>query len=308
MAISGFGQNLSGVATLLKEHFEMPFTDAMNRNNVLLQRFKRKTGVGKEVQWKIHYAGNSSAGSYSETDDAPSAGTQSVVDASIPFRQNWVTYGVTGLANAATKGAGGFEHSLTFEAEESLKDLQNELNSQLLAFSKAASTDIDGLGVIVSDTGTYATVDRSTYTWMQSYVADNGGTPRALTIALMQDQLLELEKPARHAKVSAVMTSRKHWYDYANLLSDNRRFVNTQKLDFGVEALDFNSIPVVSVLGMANGSMFFLDESEFGYYVLENFTTTPLSVLGDAVKFMTVHYSALLCHHTGKQGRIDDLS
>jgi hypothetical protein len=308
VAISGYGTNLTNAAALLREHFETPFTDAMERDNTLLQRFKRVQGVGKEVQWKIHYAGNTSAGSYAETDDAPAAGYQSIIEARIPFRQNWITYGVTGLTEAATKGQGGFMQALSFEAREALEDLKNELNLQMLAFTKAAATDIDGIGVIVKDSGTYATIDRGTYTWFKSYVAANGAVARNLTLSLMQDQLAELEKPARRAKVSAIMSSRKHYNDYGNLLQVNRRYINTMKLDGGVEVLEFESIPVIPVLGMANGSMFFLDEREWYYYVLKNFDTSELSILGDARKFMTTHYSALLCKHTGRQGRIDDLS
>jgi hypothetical protein len=316
MALAGIGATLNqggatDVTELLREHFERPFTDAMARDNTLLQRFTRRTGsnvVGLGAKWKIHYAGNTSAGSYSELDEAPAAVAQSIVEAYIPYRQNWITYGVSGLTDAATRGAGGWEKALAYEASESLEDLKNEINGQMLAFSKAAATDLDGIGVIVSDTGTYATIDRTTYTWFKSYVAANGGTDRALAISLMQDQLAELEKPARKAKISAIMSSRKHYNDYGNLLQAVRRYVNTMKLDGGIEVLEYESIPVIPVLGMSNGSMFFLDEKEFFYDVLENFKTTPLPVNGDAVKYMTVHYSALLCKHTGRQGRIDDLA
>lgn len=163
MAISGFGAQLSDVTVLLREHFEQPFTDGMARDNTLLQRFKRGANpAGKEVQWKIHFAGNNSVGSYAETDDAADAGVQSYLNATIPYRQNQATYGVTGLTQAATAGAGGYFSELANEASESLLDLQNEINGQLLAFSKSATTDIDGIGVIVSDSGTYAGIDRST--------------------------------------------------------------------------------------------------------------------------------------------------
>lgn len=304
--LTGFGAKLSNLPELLKEVFETPFVESVPRDNALLQRISKKAAKRDVVQWKIHYAGNESAGSYAETDEAPDAGMQSYIEAEIPIRLNWVTFGVTGLLEAATEGDGAWLAALSSETREALEDLKNALNDQMLAFTKENPTDLDGIGVIVSDTGTYAGINRATHSFWRSYVND-AEEPRPLEISLMQDQLMELEKKERKAKVSGIFCNRKHFYDYANLLDNQRRYVNTMKLDGGVEALAFEHIPVIPMLGMATGSMFFLDESEFEYRTLKNFETVELPVNGDARKFFTKHYSAFLCKHPGRQGRIDDL-
>jgi len=309
MALSGIGARLEDVAALLKEVFETPFTESVPRDNYMLQRIQRGKADRDVIQWKVHYAGNQSAGSYAETDEAPDAGMQSYIEAEVPIRQNWVIYGTTGLAEAATRSRdGAYFQTLASEAKEALEDLKNELNRQILAMTKAKPTDIDGIGVIVSDTGTYAGIDRATHPWWRSYVnRSDDGNPRPLQLHMMFDMLEELEKMERRAKVSAIFTTRAHYNDYYYLLSEQRRYVNTMKLDGGVEALEFNSIPVIPVLGMAHGNMFFLDESEWSYRVLENFETVPLPVNGDAQKFFTKHYSQLVCKHPGRQGLITDL-
>ena len=131
---------------------------------------------------------------------------------------------------------------------------------------------------------------------------------RALTLALMQGVMTEMEKPTRKAKISVVLTPRSHFYAYANLLTEYRRFVDEKTLDGGVTALEFEGIPVISIPNMASGRMYFLDEREWGYYVLENFRTDEKSTSTDSVRFIVVHYSQLVCKHPGRQASIDDLN
>lgn len=282
----------------------------MDRDIFVLQRFGRESGVGTEVQWKVHYAGNASAGSYNESTQVSSVspGQQSYDQARIPFRQNWIHVQVTGLAQAATKGAGGYMEALSTETAEALDDLKNELNDQLVKVgAKSAATDLDSFDQIIANTGVYATIDRSGADWWKSAVLANGGTPRALSVELMQNMMVELEKPARKSKPSAIFGARQHYYDYGNLLSEQRRYVNEDTLDGGYKALDFEGIPFIAVPRLDAGSVYFLDESEWKYYVLQNFETTPKDTDLDADRFMITHYSALVCKHPGRQGRIDDL-
>lgn len=301
----------TAVAELLKEHFETPFTDAMDRDIFVLQRFGRDNGVGTEVQWKVHYAGNDSAGSYNEATTVSSVtpGEQSYDQARIPFRQNWIHVQVTGLAQAATQGAGGYMEALSTETAEALDDLKDELNDQLVKVgAKSAATDLDSFDQIIADTGVYATIDRSGADWWKSAVLENSGTPRALSVTLMQNMMVQLELPARKAKPSAIFGSRKHYYDYGNILTEQRRYVNEDTLDGGYKALDFEGIPFIAVPRLTSGSIYFLDESEWKYVTLQNFETTPKDTDYDADRFMITHYSALVCKHPGRQGRIDDLT
>ena len=301
--------DLNKVAYAMKETFEEPWTESMDRDNFLLQRFGRKTGKGQEVRWKIHYAGNTSAGAYSENDEIPEAGSQAYTEARVPFKQNWVVVEVTGLVQAATRGGAAYMDVLANETKEGLEDLKDRLNDQMLATTAdGTGRSIHGMGFIISDVGVYAGIDRAVNTWWQSYVNDNAGTPRPLTIALMQDVMAEMEKTTRKGKISVILTNRKHWYDYGNLLTPDRRYTASEKLDGGFMALDFEGIPVVAVPNLPAGTMYFLDESEWGYYVLQNFETKPKSTNKDSDRFIITHYSQLLCKHPGRQAKITDLA
>jgi hypothetical protein len=298
----------ANLAELLTDLFEPKFTDAMNRSNFMLQRFSRATGSDTKIQWKVHYAGNESAGSYSENDPLPTPGVQSYTEAVIPYRWNWIHYGTSGQIEEATKGKGGYFEALASEAKEASEDLKNELNNQILATSKANATDLDGIGVIVSGTGVYADIDRATNAYWRSYVLDNGGIERDLSIELMQQVSNALAQPDRRAKVTALLTSFTHFDDYGNLLQVYRRYVNDFTMDGGHRALDFKNKPLVGVEGMPNGDLYFLDESEWEYNVLLNYKTEEKDVQADAKRFMIKHYSALRCKHPGRQGRITDLA
>ena len=299
--------NTSNLAELLTDLYEPVFTEAVNHSNFMLQRFKRDSGSDTKYMWKVHYGRNESAGSYAENDSLPTSGVQSYAEAVIPYRLNWVHYGSTGLVEAATAGKGGYFEALASEAEGATEDLKDKLNDQILATAKAETTDIDGVGVIVGATGTYADIDRSTSPYWRSYVLDNGGDERSLTVELMQDVYRNLTNKDRMADVSAILTSFKHFDDYGNLLQVYRRYQNDFTLDGGHRALDFKGKPVVAVEGMDDGDMFFLDESEWCYSVLKNYETVEKDVQADATRFFIKHYSALICKHPGKQGRITDL-
>jgi len=302
--------NLSEIARLLKEHWELPFTEQINRDVFALNRFKRRQGVGREVMWKLHVGGNNSVGSYAEHDSFRPAGRQEYVEARSFFTMNRVIVEVTGLAEAATRGQGGFFEVLGEEMRQGLEDLKNEINRQLLAQTKTNPTDLDSVPIIVDRTATgdvYAGIQRSQSYWGPA-ILHNGGTARSLTIALMQQMRILLGSTARNANTTAIWAAPKHFYQYGDLLSMFRRYVNPTTMDGGYPALEFESIPVIQVKNLPEGSIYFLDESEWFYYVLENFRTDEKNVDKDARRFVISHYSQLVCKALAKQGRIKDLN
>jgi hypothetical protein len=301
--------DLNKISALLTETFEQPWTEAVVRDNFFFNRFTRRQATGAELRWKIHYAGNQSAGPYSENDMIPEPGMQSYADARVPFKQNWVVVEVTGLAQAATRGRGGYMEVLGNETKEALEDLKDRMNDQIMASTADINgRAIHGIGYIVSNVGVYAGINRATSTWFGSVVSAFGGVARGLTTFTMQQVMAELEKPERKAKTSIIVGNRVHYYQYGNTLQANRRYVSETTLDGGYMALEFEGMPFVSVPALPAGVVYLLDESEFGYYVLENFQTKPKSTNKDSDRFIITHYSNLICKNPGKQAKIIDLS
>jgi hypothetical protein len=302
--------DLNAIGELLREEFEEPWIEAVDRDNFLLQRFGRTNmDGGAEVRWKVHYAGNPNAGPYSENDVIPTPGAQAYTQARSPIKQNWVAIEASGLAQAATQGSAGFVDLIAEETEQSLEDLKDRINDQLLATTAdGTGRSIHGMGYIISDTGVYAGIDRTSNSFWRSFVLANAGTPRALTIPLMQAVMTEMEKSSRKSKISAILTNRKHFYDYGNILTPDRRYTATERLDGGFMAVDFEGLPVVSVPNMPAGAMYFLDESTWSYYVLQNFEVKPKSTNKDSDYFLITHYSNLICKDPRKNAKITDLA
>ena len=313
----GGGQSISTIAELLREVFEPGFTEALNRSNALFQFFKRDSFPGKEIRWKIHYEGNNSAQSYSENDPLPNAGRQQVKNASVPYRMNWVTVRVTNFAIAAARGEGGYVDLWAFETREALEDLKNEINRQLMVRKKSdmlRPTDLDGIGVIVDDgqidstvTG-YAGIPFSTNPWWKPYVSrDPAGSPRALTIAMLQRAWENLAAPPRRARTDRIITSLQHYHQYGDLLASLRRYTANETLDGGYPSLAFNGVKFTGIPELPPGDIYLLQTGDWAYYVLQNFKTEEKPIDGDARSVVITHYSQLVCRALHRQGRISDL-
>ena len=322
------------VAKLIKEHWDPVFTEALDRDVTLFNFFPRKSMSGKSAQWKTHIpnAGDTlsdgatavnKGSSYSENDPLTNTNKQAYIESEIFVKQVYVGVEVSGLAQAATAGDVGFMQALSSETKEAVDDLKNAINGMVqssAATDNAAQTvgagnsnrDIDGFrGIILKGTGAgrfYAGNALDTYTFLKPYVLANAGTPRALTMALMQNVTAEMERPTRMgARVSDILCARVHFNQYGNMLSDYRRYVDASTLDGGVTKLAFENTAVTSVPGLPAGGMWFVDKRDWGYYVLSNFETIPQSVQHDGDRYVIIHRSNLVCKNTGRQAAIVDL-
>lgn len=119
-----------------------------------------------------------------------------------------------------------------------------------------------GLDLIVDDTATLHTVDPATTPKWSATVKDNGGTNRALSEGLMIETVDDVR--IKGGTVSLILTSLGCRRAYFNLLTQQRRYPNTQEFAGGFKGLAFNhgkEIPVVEDVDHPTNSMYFLDES-----------------------------------------------
>lgn len=326
----------AAVAKLFREHFETPFTEAMDRDLFFFNFFGRKAMEGQSVQWKIHYP-NSTAGvptgdlvavaskgtSYAENEDLLNTNKQAWIEAEVFVKQNYAGIEVSGLAQAATKSSkAAYMQAMSVQGKEGMEDLKNAIAAQLEstdATDNAGQTtgagnsnkDIDGFrGIILKGAGSghfYGGLALDTYTFLKPKVLANGGTARPLTLSLMQQIMTEMELPARSgAKISNVLGARVHYNQYGNILSDYRRFTG-ESMDGGYPSLAFEGTKVTPVPGISAGELWFIDKRPWGYYVLSNFETRDQATTTDADRYVVIHRSQLVCKHPGQQAAIDDL-
>ena len=317
MALGQAHTGVPSLAALFKEYFHLPFVEALPQDLFALKRFSRENGVGKGYSFKVHYGRNESAGPYRERDNFGNPGHQEYIDAFVPYKLYKVEVEVTKFMIAATRGRGGYLEEFTNESRQALKDLRHRMNRDLLKPGRdpddVDKIAFDSIGEIVDDgqvngaTG-YAGIDFATHPWWKPYViASTDGEPLTLTLEMMQDVTEKLWQPERDANITAIWTSKKHFNDYCALMDDRRRYFNTMKVDGGYTGASFESHTIIAVPGLPNGDMYFLDEGEFKYSVLNDFDTEEKSVMRDARYLVATHYANLVCRDLKKQGRITDL-
>lgn len=125
----------------------------------------------------------------------------------------------------------------------------------------------NGLGSIVSNTGTLFNVNPSTYRQWAATVNSNSGTNRALSEGLM----INLTDTVRvqGGKTSLILMSLGVRRAYFNLLTQQRRYVNTKEFAGGLTGLAFNNgteIPCVEDVDAPANKMWFLQEDVFKIY------------------------------------------
>jgi hypothetical protein len=125
----------------------------------------------------------------------------------------------------------------------------------------------NGLGSIVSDTGTLFNIDPTSEATWKAINNNNSGTNRALSEGLM----IKMTDDARvnGGQTSLILTSLGVRRAYFNLLTQQRRYTDTKEFSGGIRGLAFNNgreIPVVEDVDAPPNKLWFLDESSLTIY------------------------------------------
>lgn len=166
------------------------------------------------------------------------------------------TASVSGAAITAINSATSFTHNGTAAAVAASSSVY-----------KAGAKDIEvmGLAGIVSATDPISTglqgltVALNPY-WKASVLA-NSGTNRSLSLALMRTALDTVET-AGNGKTTAIYTTHGVRRAYEALLQADRKYVNTMKLDGGIETLAYDNLPIIADKDCQANKLYFVDESE----------------------------------------------
>ena len=299
--------NTTTLAELIVQLYKGPWVEALYTNTFLLTRIQQKQGVGEGVRWPVRFAGNTSAGSYAEGDSGAGAGNQGFKKAFLTWKLNKVEVEVSGLAQAIGDNGGMIVPALRTELDLGLSDVRGNINTQLMSDGAGNSgKDITGLYAAIADTGTYAGLDRGTYTWWKSYVSANAGTPRNLSEELIRTVKSTVE--ARGGRVTAIYAGSAQWYRYGDLLRAERRQQNPISLTGGYQALDFEGVPLIKVPGYSQTRMDFVNEELLEYAVLKDFEAKPMAKTKDSDVIWVTHYSQLVCRNPYRMGSLQDLA
>lgn len=173
--------------------------------------------------------------------------------------------------------------------------------------------EITGLGKLFDTTSTsiYG-VSKAGNSWLKPYVKENAGT---LTEAMIQTALDTIEEETGSV-VNYIVCSMGVRRAFVNLLSANKRTVDSLDLEGGFKALSYNGIPVVADRFCPDGCMYLLNTDDFTIHQLCDWQWLSdddgrilKQVPGKPVYTATlVKYAELMCSRPAGQGLIKGIT
>jgi hypothetical protein len=312
-----------------------------------MQLLNTGAGEGKQLAWNARF-GTAVGGSRAEGADVVTFNNDDKVPATLQYGTYDDAFAMTGKAISAAMNARNpdeLEDLFQDEMGDCIERLAKGINGDI--FTGAGGTDqimgLFGTSGPLDTTGTYATIDRATYSQWASNELANGGVPRALTFALMRQALDDIYT-ASGESTDLIVTTPALYTKFGNLFGDNRRYqtevtVRGKKITLsgGFNALEFDGIPVVRDVDCPAGKMAFLstrtikvcqmpdevtdvNESK-GMHQLEGSPEmdfgagrqglvarlNPLGRDGDKLKFQAILYPQLKVRRPNGQASIVDL-
>lgn len=216
--------NLSAVTSALSQQFEPRLARAMNRHSLIASLLTKVPGEGKNLGWDAQFSG---ASVEKFVDGADASTFDSDVD--VPATLSWGLYRsnfqLSGLAQAAANSSQSPEELLDLvmdKADGSASKLLAGINADIFA-GDGTSNAILGLSTGLAASGTYANINRATYSEWAANVDANGGTPRALTKELM-DKMERVVAKASGTSPNCIVTTFEVASKFEGLFDSSARY------------------------------------------------------------------------------------
>lgn len=189
-------ENLASISNALGQTFQGELERQWNRSAVAASRIPIRAGSGKNASWSVEFSG-ATATTVADGSDVQSSEYSN--DVNVPAVLAWAHYRHSFQISETELDAAASSVGIP----QALEDLFGERimggGAKIASAINAdiyAGTGIDGsgnptlVGLVsggaLSNSGTYAGVPRGTYTEFNGNVFANGGTPRALTMDLLE--------------------------------------------------------------------------------------------------------------------------
>lgn len=263
--------NLANVQSILNTTFAPAIADQLNQKSVLLHRIRKTFGSGKNMQWDVKVTRGTSAGSYASGADITGDDNDVEIPAVLQWKRNKAEFKVAGdaLAAAASAGPDAYANLFSKSLHDSTMNLAKELGRQLYGNGTGnGGLDLDGLGAIITNTGTYAGIDRAAYPVWQSNILANGGVPRPLTVDLLRQAERSIYT-ATGAQADFIITTPEIYDQYAALFDLIKRVMadgtHSGQYDLGTRDLTWNGIPILRDVQCPAGQLYFFTQADLAY-------------------------------------------
>lgn len=256
--------NLSEVQNVLNQTFAPALADQLNNRVDVVRLVPKTIGGGKNIAFDVKVASDHVAGSYADG-ATMTGGGGNAKSTRVPAILQWklvkAEFSLSGLAlaTASSSGPAALANLFKTEIQDAARDLAVSLATQFYGDGTGnTNLDLDGLGAIIATSGTYAGINRATYsTWRATRLA-NGAVARALTKNLM-DQAERAVFRASGFRPSVIVTTPEVYTKYEALFDSVVRTDSANRVySLGAEALAYKGIPVIRDARCPAGTMYFL--------------------------------------------------
>jgi hypothetical protein len=180
-----------------------------------------------------------------------------------------------------------------------------------------ANREWTGFNKIIQNTGVLYNIDPSVEPVWKASIDSNSGSNRALSEGLMINMVDTIR--AQGGTVTAIFQNLGVRRAYFNLLSQQRKFVNTKEFAGGFTGLSFTTdqgeVPVVVDIAAPYNKQFYVNEKELTLYREKDWSFMDRDgskwqrVIGyDAYEATMYQYSELGCHRRNTHGQIQDIT
>jgi hypothetical protein len=334
-------QTLSIVSNFQPQNLDREIADQTSRLAPLLARIKIVQGGGINCAWVNQFSNKSFY--IPTTDGYAIQAAEYDSDTKVISTLNWFagrqSFELTSTAqetSASTmSGASALKNLFQHELKGACAVIGAKMNLGL-SVGTGASRTLTGLTSAIIASGTYAGVDVGTYTEFAGVVDANGGTPRALTAALMSTTLKNIR--VKNGTTPKLIRMHPDMLNKYVSLFTSIRVVNDSSSPFDLsvdpKALCFQGIPVLEDRDCANTEVQFLDPDSMELQVVppmydpmtsvvvrltsatNNGASTGFPVICQSVAndgpsdkwFVRTPECQLVVKYPGRNGRLTDLS
>lgn len=272
--------NLAEVATTTIDNRSMEVADNVTKNNALLTWIKSRGNIkpldgGDNINMPISFQENANASWYSGLDPLPTQAVEVLSSAQVQWKQLAAAVVLSGLDKLKNRGESKILDLLDERMEVAENTLANFVDQGMFSDGTTyAGKTITGLDLVVptaNTTGTYAGINRATWSFWQSQLQSDSGAPTNGSSGTALSRMTTLvAKCTRGADTpDLILLSNTYWGIYVGALQQQVRFTNEDKAKMGFRTSQFLNADVVLAGGIGgsisdtNGTGFFLNTKYF---------------------------------------------
>lgn len=237
----------SQLSAIAQNAIDKTLTDNVYSATPVLKRFSdkaKKVGGGLQIQVPVIHSAPTGGGSYSDLDTLTVTRTDNISAAVYDWKQYYEPVRVSRLDLAKTSGDAGKLDLIASKIKIAESNFAENLSDGMFSDGTGNSgKDITGFAAVLSATAAYGGIAVADMATWAAQVLANSGTPRALTLALIQ----QLDGACTNGKDSlSLFVSRQNVYDEAYALFTPFQRIESEEIGkLGFKSLMINGKPLV---------------------------------------------------------------